>query len=852
MKQYNGIKAKYPECLLLFRVGDFYETFAEDAIIASKVLDIVLTKRSNGAAGKVPLAGFPHHAIDTYLPKLVRAGYRVAICDQLEDPKMVKGIVKRGVTDLITPGVIIKENALERKENNFLWSIAGKEENWGWTCVDVSTGEFLFNYGSLSQMKRDFENFKASEVLVKKNSIAPSFFKKESLYFLADWLFEKEEAQSRLKRFYAVKSLKAFGLEKKEAASISAANTIYYLEEIHQKKIQHLSKPKKHNNGDFLMMEDFTIRNLELVNSLNVGAKSLRDVLDYTHTAMGGRLFKRWLLLPLKSVELIQKRQKKVKFFLDHPELVSKIKEELQSFGDFERTMVRAANQTIGPRAMQVLANNLQSSDAIIKQIQESKLVENWHLDRFSELATIYEELLSALVDDAPSTLLKENYIKYGYNEELDRLKNIKKNAATTLAELLEREKEKTGINSLKIDNNNVFGYYFEVRNTYKSKVPDTWIRKQTLVNAERYFTEELKQLEVEILSAEEKIFSKEKTIYLSLIEALMQGYEKIIQLSYFIAELDCLLSFSEVAVRNHYIKPEISESAGISIEDGRHPVIEHELPQTEKYIANSVYLNPENQQILMITGPNMSGKSAVLRQTALITLMAQIGSYVPAKSAKIGLVDHIFTRVGASDNISQGESTFMVEMTEASGILNNLTKKSLVILDEIGRGTATYDGISIAWAIAEYIHQHPYKPLTLFATHYHELNEMEAKFERIKNYTIEVKKLEDKIIFLRKLIPGGSEHSFGIEVAKMAGMPNSVVQRANELLENLDNKTHENKLKSGLEKKKLEDYQLSFFQLDDPILDELRREIQQIDINTLTPVEALLKLESIRKKLGE
>lgn len=853
MKQYNSIKSTYPDALLLFRVGDFYETFEKDAVTASNVLDIVLTKRSNGSASQVDLAGFPHHALDTYLPKLVRAGYRVAICDQLEDPKNVKGIVKRGVTDLVSPGVVLNDKVLESNKNNFLLSIHQNKEHWAWSLIDVSTAEFLLAEGTENDLIKDFVKFEPKEIVYQKGKRIPSLFQNKHCFELPDWLYNREDAYDRLLQFFGTKTLKGFGVEAYSNGLISASAVLYYLTEVHRKDLQYVDRIQLINNDSYLHMDDFTIRNLELINPLSPDGTSLLSILDKTKTAMGGRLMRRWILFPLVEKEALEKRLNQVSHFTSKEGRLDTIGKELESIGDIERSLSKLATGKINPKVLLHLSYGLQASlkiKNILKEDDEKDIYSFFLNKGQEEVNEIIKIISEALVDEPAIQIGKGKVIREGLDSMLDTYRNTDESASKLMNELLEEEKKETEISSLKLGHNNVFGYYFEVRHTHRSKVPESWHRKQTLVNAERYITDSLKKYEVEILSAKEKALEREEILYNELLKKLSPYFKTLAQTAKDLANLDCLCSLSFVALENNYTKPQISDEREIKIEDGRHPVIEKKLPTSESYVANSLSLEIDSQQILMITGPNMSGKSAVLRQVALITLMAQMGGFVPTKHATIGLVDKIFTRVGASDNISGGESTFMVEMNEAAGILNNISKRSLVILDEIGRGTATYDGISIAWAIAQYLHEHPWKPLTLFATHYHELNEMERDYPRIKNYTISIKKLKDKILFLRKLIPGGSAHSFGIHVAQIAGLPKIVVRNATKILKGFDTEGESKRIKEEQRNQKYEDMQLSFFQLDDPILEDVRDEIQNTDINTLTPVEALLKLQTIKDKL--
>lgn len=861
MKQYNQIKAKHPQALLLFRVGDFYETFGEDAVVAAKILGIVLTQRKNGAAGAVELAGFPHHSLDTYLPKLVRAGQRVAICDQLEDPKMTKTIVKRGVTELVTPGVSFNDQVLDTKKNNFLCSVHFVKDEIGIAFLDVSTGEFMITQGKKDYIEKLVQGFQPTEIIYNKRNSSDfdSIFGNRFYSFrLEDWIFTTDYANENLNKQFETKSLKGFGIENLPEGIVAAGAIIHYLSENQHDRLAHITAISRIEEERFVWLDRFTIRNLELVSSPHDNATTLIDVLDRTRTPMGGRMMKRWIVLPLKDLKPIQDRLEGVQTLLNNEEASYALGERLKEINDLERLISKVAVAKINPKEIIQLKRTLVQLDPIKELIAGLKCqILNRIADKINPCKELLSTINETLEDDPAIAIGKGNIIREGFNAELDDLRAIAYSGKDYLDQLQQRESERTGIPSLKVAFNNVFGYYLEVRNTHKDKVPEEWIRKQTLVNAERYITEELKEYESKILGAEERIHALESKLLQDLIYT-MADYIQPIQLNAsLIAQFDCLLSFAEVANSNNYVMPEVNEGYAIDIEDGRHPVIEKQLPIGEEYISNSVYLDNETQQIMMITGPNMSGKSALLRQTALISIMAQIGSFVPAKSAKLGLVDKVFTRVGASDNISSGESTFMVEMNETSSILNNLSDRSLILLDEIGRGTSTYDGISIAWAIAEYIHEHPKsKGKTLFATHYHELNEMTNRFERIKNFNVSVKEVGKQILFLRKLVEGGSEHSFGIHVAKLAGMPNQVLNRATDMLSQLEAKHQfEEGTTKGKKKKAaspdLSDMQLSFFQLNDPVLEQIREELVSIDINTLTPVEALMKLNEIKKLTG-
>ncbi len=853
MKQYNQIKGKYPEALLLFRVGDFYETFGEDAIKTSKILGIVLTKRANGSASHIELAGFPHHSLETYLPKLVRAGQRVAICDQLEDPKMTKKIVKRGVTELVTPGVTTNDQVLKPKSNNFLASIFLDKDQHGISFCDISTGEFFIAEGSIEYLEKLIQSLNPSEILYSKNKRKQyhQFFGSKHYSFpLEEWLFQEDYAREVLTNHFKVSSLKGFGVEDKKKGVVAAGAIFHYLKDTRNDRLSHITSISRIERDEFVWMDKFTVRNLELFNSYNSDGTSLLDIIDQTSSPMGGRLLKRWLALPLKSKTKIESRQAAVNEFLKNVELRDTVKSSLENIYDLERLVSKLSIGKINPKELKQLSRALEYSNEV-RNLCLPKNHKKLSLlaDRLNPCEKLLNKLKTYLVEDPAIAIGKGNIIKSGISNELDEIRDLLSSGKDKLISIQKRESESTGIASLKIAFNNVFGYYLEVRNTHKDKVPEEWIRKQTLVNAERYITEELKEYEQKILGAEEKILAIEGQIYNDLVQDCSE-YLGLIQVNaQVLAEIDCLLSFALSAASNNYICPEINDDFELDIKDGRHPVIEKKLALGEEYIANDTFMDNSSQQILMITGPNMSGKSALLRQTALITLMAQMGSFIPASSAKMGIVDKIFVRVGASDNISEGESTFMVEMNETASILNNLSDRSLILLDEIGRGTSTYDGISIAWSIAEFIHNHPYRAKTLFATHYHELNEMAETFERIKNFNVSVKELDKNIIFMRKLKEGGSEHSFGIHVAKMAGMPNLVINRANTVLKSLE------KSRSGDEKQKVksaEDLQLSFFKLDDPILETIREDIKGLDINTLTPVEALMKLSEIKRKIGD
>ena len=858
MKQYNQIKAKYPEALLLFRVGDFYETFGQDAVVASKVLGIVLTKRGAGSSSETELAGFPHHSLESYLPKLVRAGHRVAICDQLEDPKMTKTIVKRGVTELVTPGIAFSDKILDGHNNNFLAAIHVEKASFGAAFLDVTTGEFYVAQGNQEYIQKLLQSFEPSELLFQKNKtkfFEELFGNRHYSFRMEDWVFTSDFATEKLTNHFQTNSLKGFGVEELTLGQIAAGAILHYLGETQHDQLGHISQIQRIEEEKYVWLDRFTIRNLEIISPLNENGKTLFDTINATRTPMGTRLLRRWMVLPLKQVDRIIARQEAVSALHSNNELRGRLIDELEEIGDMERLVSKVAVGRIHPKELRALFGILQHMAPI----------KNVCADQSTPLLTLVAQQLDdcseviSLIDDTilpePAVLLgKGPVVASGINTELDELRAIADGGKDYLEAMQERESERTGIPSLKIAFNNVFGYYLEVRNTHKDKVTEDWIRKQTLVSAERYITPELKEYETKILGAEEKITAIEARIYQELVLKLSKFVLPIQRNAQLIAQLDCLIGFAEIAHKNDYHQPQVNEGFALSITEGRHPVIEKQLKAGEQYVPNDVFLDKDSQQIIMITGPNMAGKSALLRQTALIVLMAQIGSFVPANAAEIGVVDKIFTRVGASDNISSGESTFMVEMNETSSILNNLSDRSLILLDEIGRGTSTYDGISIAWAIAEYIHEHPTaKGKTLFATHYHELNEMEEQFDRIHNYTVSVKEVGQKIIFLRKLIKGGSEHSFGIHVAKLAGMPTKVVQRAERMLEQLEIQHRSGQQESIREvvAQASNDMQLSFFQLNDPVLEQIHDQLVAIDINTLTPVEALMKLNEIKKLTG-
>lgn len=852
MKQYNSIKAKYPDALLLFRVGDFYETFGEDAVRAAKILGIVLTHRNNGG-DRTELAGFPHHSLNTYLPKLVKAGCRVAICDQLEDPKLTKTIVKRGVTELVTPGVAMNDDILNAKANNFLCSVHFGKSRLGVAFLDISTGEFLTAHGNEEYIDKLLQNFGPSEVLISKKykqEFYTAFGKNLHTFFLEDWVYQHDYAHETLNNHFKTKSLKGFGIDHLTEGIIASGAVLHYLSETQHNQLQHINNLNRIAEEDYVWMDRFTLRNLELYHANAPGAITLLEVIDKTISPMGGRLLKRWLALPLKNAERIRQRHQVVSYLLSHEAILRKIQHHIKHISDIERLISKVATGKINPREVVQLKNSL---EAIVPIKSLATSAENEALkiigDQLHGCEMLRDKVKKMLNEEAPVNVLKGNTIAQGYSAELDELRNLAFSGKDYLDKMLERETLRTGITSLKIDNNNVFGYYIEVRNTHKDKVPPDWVRKQTLVNAERYITQELKEYEAKILGAEEKILTLEQQLFTQLVVWLNEYIAPVQTNAALVAQLDCLCSFAQLAKENKYVQPEIDESFDLEIKNGRHPVIEKQLPIGEPYIANSVTLNRDEQQLIMITGPNMSGKSAILRQTALIVILAQMGCFVPAEKVRMGIIDKVFTRVGASDNISMGESTFMVEMNETASILNNISDRSLVLLDEIGRGTSTYDGISIAWAISEYLHEHPARPKTLFATHYHELNEMTETFTRIKNYNVSVKELKDNVLFLRKLVPGGSEHSFGIHVAKMAGMPQQVLHRAHKILKKLEKNRDSEALTDGL-KAAQQDIQLSFFNLDDPLLEEIKDEILRVDIDTLTPIEALMKLNDIKRML--
>ena len=852
MKQYNAIKAKYPDALLLFRVGDFYETFGSDAVKAAKILDIILTKRGAGSQSETELAGFPHHSLNTYLPKLVKAGARVAICDQLEDPKKTKTIVKRGVTELITPGVSLNDEVLSSKTNNFLAAVYfGK--SIGISLLDVSTGEFLTAQGTEAYVAKLLQNFTPSEVLIekqKRTKFSQTFGDDFNVFYLEDWVFQEDYAYESLCTHFQTKTLKGFGVEGLPYGLVSAGAILHYLGETQHHKLQHITSIERILEDEFVWMDKFTIRNLELYHSNNDNAVTLIQTIDKTLSPMGGRLLKRWLALPLKTVEKIKARHDVVDYFYQSESALSALQSSIKGIGDLERLVSKVATGKVNPREVVQLKNSLEQILPIKTLALESGHSTLKSLgEQIQDCDALITKIESTLNEDAPVNILKGNSITSSASEELASLRAIAFSGKDYLDQMLARESEATGIPSLKIASNNVYGYYIEVRNTHKDKVPEHWVRKQTLVNAERYITEELKEYEQKILGAEDQILAIEQRLFSELIVWMHDYIKDVQQNAQLIAQLDCLSAFAHLAKQHQYTQPELDDTFDLDIKKGRHPVIERQLPLGETYVANDVFLDRETQQIIMITGPNMSGKSAILRQTALIVLLAQIGSFVPAEKARVGVVDKLFTRVGASDNISMGESTFMVEMNETASILNNISERSLVLLDEIGRGTSTYDGISIAWAISEYLHEHPSRAKTLFATHYHELNEMTESFSRIKNYNVAVKELKDNVLFLRTLVAGGSQHSFGIHVAKMAGMPQAVLQRSKKILKQLE-KSHSGDELTAKVKDLNSDMQLSFFNLDDPLLEELKTDILDTDIDRLTPVEALMKLNEIKRML--
>ena len=852
MKQYNTIKTKYPDALLLFRVGDFYETFGEDAVKASKILGIILTHRNNGG-DRTELAGFPHHSLNTYLPKLVKAGLRVAICDQLEDPKQTKTIVKRGVTELVTPGVAMNDDILNAKSNNFLCAVHFGRKKLGVSFVDISTGEFLTSEGNDEQIDKLLQNFAPNEILISKankKEFTEVFGSQFHTFYMEDWIFQEDYALENLTSHFKTNTLKGFGVDHLREGIIASGVVLHYLSETQHRQLQHINTLQRIAEDEYIWMDRFTIRNLELYHSTNLNAVTLLDIIDKTISPMGGRMIKRWLALPLKNIQKIRNRHQVVSHLKENELLLDKLQSNIKKMGDLERLISKVSTGKVNPKEVVQLKNSMEAVIPV-KQLTSNSKNEALSLigDQLQSCDILRNKIKQMISEEAPVNISKGNTIALGFSEELDELRGLATSGKDYLNQMLERETAITGITSLKIASNNVFGYYIEVRNTHKDKVPESWIRKQTLVNAERYITEELKEYESKILGAEDRIATLENQLFSQLVVWMQEYILPVQQNAHLIAQLDCLCGFTQLAKENNYVAPELNDSTDIDIRNGRHPVIEKQLPLGEIYIANDVLLDRNEQQLIMITGPNMSGKSAILRQTALIVLLAQMGSFVPAESAKIGYVDKIFTRVGASDNISMGESTFMVEMNETASILNNLSERSLVLLDEIGRGTSTYDGISIAWAISEYLHEHPARAKTLFATHYHELNEMSTTFERIKNYNVSIKEIKDNVLFLRKLTPGGSEHSFGIHVAKMAGMPQQVIQKANKILKKLE-KSHSNEELTDKLQSAQNEMQLSFFNLDDPLLEEIKQEILHLDIDTLTPVEALMKLNEIKRLL--
>jgi DNA mismatch repair protein MutS len=857
MKQFNAIKGKYPDAILLFRVGDFYETFGQDAVKASKVLGIVLTKRANGAASHIELAGFPHHSLESYLPKLVRAGFRVAVCDQLEDPKMVKGIVKRGVTELVTPGLSMNDNVLEQRSNNFLCSIHFDGDHIGLAFLDISTGEFLVAEGDTSYAQKLVQNFAPSEMVFRKSfrsRFHEVFGEGHCTFTMEDWAFTTQFADETLNRHFGTRNLKGFGVEHLRYAIVGAGAAVQYLSDTEHSRTAHISALGRIEPDRYMWVDGFTMRNLEILHPAHSDGKSLLSILDQTVTPMGARMMKRWLALPLKEKHLIERRLEAVEALQSSEQERNSLLSALNDTGDLERLASKISTSRVSPRELLQLKRALLRLPAIKDSLQRLNCGPlNEMADRIHPVSSALERISKGIHEDAPAVVSKGGVMRNGLSEELDALRDLAYHGKDKLAAVQQRETATTGITSLKIGFNNVFGYYLEVTNAHKDKVPQEWVRKQTLVNQERYVTAELKELEEKILGAEEKVLRLETEMYTQLVLDLAESIPALQQNAAIIAQLDCLLSFAQVSEANQYTRPRFVEGSSVQIQDGRHPVIEQSLPIGEEYVANDVFLDNEKQQVLIITGPNMSGKSALLRQTALITIMAQAGCFVPAKGATLGIVDKVFSRVGASDNLAQGESTFMVEMNETASILNNMTSQSLIILDEIGRGTSTYDGISIAMAIVEYLHESPKaRPNVLFATHYHELNDLEGRFPRVRNFHVEVKEMGSKVLFLRKLKPGGTAHSFGIHVAKMAGMPTLVVQRANEILAKLEASREEKPTTVGGKKAKAADdgLQLSFFQLDDPVLEQVREEILKTDIDTLTPVEALMKLNGIKKVL--
>ncbi len=855
MKQYNSFKAKYPDAILLFRVGDFYETFSTDAKVAAGVLGITLTRRANGKATDVELAGFPHHALDTYLPKLVRAGYKVAVCDQLEDPKLAKGIVKRGVTEMVTPGVVTGDNILQTKANNFLASVYWDKDIYGAAFVDISTGEFLIAEGTFAYIDKIMQSMSPAEVLYprsKQKEFTERFGTKVVSARMEDWVYTKENAYDILLKLFETNSLKGFGIEDEETAIIAAGGAIQYLKDTEHHNLSHIARLTKITESNYVWLDRFTIRNLELVSSPHPQGKTLLDIIDRTVSPMGGRMLKRWILMPLVSLPAIQERLDAVEYFVQNDTKSEELKKYLRQMGDMERLISKVSLEKANPREIVQLNRGLLALEPIKEALSKSGHQSLAKLaDKIGLLPTLTARIAHVLKEEAGPMLSKGNFINDGVDNDLDELRLIKNTGKEYIVGIQTKEIQRTGINSLKIGFNNVFGYFLEVTNSHKAKVPNDWIRKQTLANAERYITEELKEYEQKVLGAEDKIQMLEEKLFADMVRTVKEFTNTIQQNAHAAAYLDCLLSLAEVAISNCYTKPEVNDGLTIYIKDGRHPVIEKQLDVSDKYVPNDVYLDDTQQQILMITGPNMSGKSALLRQTALIVLLSQIGSYVPAASASIGFVDKIFTRVGASDNISSGESTFMVEMNETAGIMNNLTPRCLILLDEIGRGTSTYDGISIAWSLAEFLHNYPVAhPRTLFATHYHELNELADKYDRIKNYHVSTKEVGNKVIFLRKLVPGGSEHSFGIHVAKMAGMPRLIVDRANEILIELESKRVNTDIKDTMKGMQAKNFQMTMFDMSDPKLKGVAAAIDKLEINALTPIEALMKLHELKKML--
>jgi DNA mismatch repair protein MutS len=853
MKQYNRIKAKYPDALLLFRVGDFYETFGADAVKAAGILGIILTKRGAGSASEIELAGFPHHSLNTYLPKLVKAGCRVAICDQLEDPKMTKTIVKRGVTELITPGVSLHDDVLDQKKHNYLAAVSF-DKKWGVSFLDISTGDFWVAEGTEEQIEQLLQSFAPSEVLVpkpKKKLFLEQYGLQYHCFYMEDWAFELGTAQEKLTTHFQTNSLEGFGVQKYTVGISAAGAVLHYLTQAQHRKLQHITRILPIAQEGFVWLDRFTQRNLELFQSTHPEGIPLISIIDHTQTAMGGRLLRRWLAFPLKEQQQIESRHEIVEAFIEQEEISQYTEQALSNIIDIERVMAKIATEKISPRALYQLQDSLSEVEGLKKQLEKgSNFTIKEQLKTISSCAAIISLIQQTIHPEAPVLVSKGKVIAEGFSSDLDALRGLRDQSQSHLDAMLERETERSQIPSLKIALNNVFGYYIEVRNTHKDKVPEDWIRKQTLVNAERYITEELKTFETEILQAGDRIMALEQQLYAELIQHLQKDLEVLKQNANAVAQWDVLSCFAKTALKNNYCRPTLTQGTELELRGARHPVIEQQLPLGTPYIANDLELDRETQQIMMITGPNMSGKSAILRQTALISLLAQLGSYVPATQATLGVVDKIFTRVGASDNISMGASTFMVEMNETASILNNISDRSLVLLDEIGRGTSTYDGISIAWAIAEYLHEHPFRPKVLFATHYHELNEMTQRYSRIKNFNVSIKEAKDSVLFLRKLIPGGSAHSFGIHVAKMAGMPQHVLRSAQDKLKVLE-ASHGLKKSEKAEKDSEENLQLSFFNLDDPLLEALRDEIKSLDIDTLTPVEALMQLNQIKRRLS-